>query len=67
MRQQDFLTAKSKLKNYTVKLQLKSAGYTQQIDTMIQAKSPEMARRILRTQYSNPNVIVGQPREIKPR
>ena len=52
----------SKLKNYLVKLQFKSLGYTQQINTMVQASSPEMARRLLKQQYQNPNVLIGQPR-----
>lgn len=52
----------SKLKNYLVKLQFKSLGYTQQINTMVQASSPEMARRLLKQQYQNSNVLVGQPR-----
>lgn len=67
MRYHEISKSKSRIKNYAVKLQLKSLGYTQQVDTMISATSPEMARRILRKQYNNSNVIVGQPREIKSR
>jgi hypothetical protein len=65
MRASDF-TKKSplKLKTYQVRLRLPGAGYQQQMDTTVQARNPEMARRMLRTQYNNPNVIVGQPREL---
>lgn len=53
------------LKTYTVKVKLKQIGYTNIVDTTVQARTPEMARRIIRAQYNNRNVIVGQPREIK--
>ena len=53
------------LKTYTLKVKLKQPGYTNIIDTTVQARTPEMARSIIRAQYNNRNVIVGQPREIK--
>jgi hypothetical protein len=64
MKAQEFIT-KSKLKVYAVKIKLPQGGYNNIIDTTVMAKNPEMARRILRTQYNNSNVIVGQPKEIK--
>ena len=67
MRAKEFVPLSQRsLKTYAVKLHLRQRGYTNIIDTQVQARNPEMARRILRTQY-NPNVIVGQPREIRMR
>ena len=62
---QDYLSHGQRLKTYVVRVRLKQQGYVQQTDTTVQARSPEMARRIIRTQYDNRNVIVGQPRELK--
>jgi hypothetical protein len=53
------------LKTYAAKVQLRQPGYKNIIDTTVQARNPEMARRLLRQQYGSRNVIVGQPREIK--
>lgn len=53
------------LKTYEIRLRLKQIGYTNIINTTVQARTPEMARRIIRAQYNDRNVIVGQPREIK--
>ena len=55
------------LKTFRVKLRLRQPGYTQHMDSTVQARNAEQARRILRTQYQNRNVIVGQPRLIGPR
>ena len=65
MRAQDFISADTGLKTFGVRLQLKQQGYTQQFDTTIQARTANQARSIVRAQYNNRNVIVGQPREIK--
>jgi hypothetical protein len=54
-----------RLKTYAVKLRLPQQGYTNIIDTTVQARNPEMARRILRQQYGDRSVVVGQPRLIK--
>ena len=62
MRAQDILP---RLSTFRVKLRLRQPGYTQQIDTTVQARTPEQARRILRAQYDDRNVIVSQPRRIK--
>lgn len=65
MRANDFVRLSDRpLKTYAVKIKLKQQGYTNIVDTQIQARTPEMARRILRTQYNNANVIIGQPRQI---
>jgi hypothetical protein len=67
MRAQDFIDGKSKaLKTFVVKVKLNQLGYSNLIDTTVQARNAEMARRIIRAQYNNNKVIVGQPREIKP-
>lgn len=56
---------KSRLRTYVVKLRLKQPGYTNLIDTTVMARNPEMARRILRRQYGDKHVVVGQPKELK--
>jgi len=53
------------LKTYLVKLRLRQTGYVQHMNTTVQARTPEMARRIIRAQYGHQSAIVGQPREIK--
>ena len=54
-----------KLKTYAVKLKLQQPGYTTQDDTTVQARNPEMARRLLRQQYGDKHILVGQPRELR--
>ena len=67
MRAQDFIKFPGGgLKTFAVRLQLKQQGYVQQIDTTVQARTANQARQILRAQYNNNNVVVGQPKEIKP-
>ena len=56
---------KKRLKTYAAKVRLKQPGYTNIIDTTIQARNPEMARRLLRQQYVAQSSLVGQPREIR--
>ena len=68
MKAQDFLNPKKTgLKTFAVKIKLKQPGYTNIIDTTVQARNAEMARRIIRAQYNDRNVLVGQPKEIKLR
>lgn len=67
MRANDFLHPRNRLRTFVVRLRLRTGSYTQQIDTTVQARTPEMARRLLQTQYGNRNVVIGQPREMKPR
>jgi len=67
MRLAEITLPKTKLKTYVVKLKLKSIGYTQILDTTVQAVNPQMARKIIATQYNSTHVMIGQPREIKPR
>lgn len=57
----------TRLKTYLVKLKLKQPGYTQIINTTLQARNPDQARKILRAQYNKKDIIVGNPRELKPR
>lgn len=61
----DLLSHGARIKNYVVRLKLKQPGYTQQIDATVQARNPEQARRVIRNQYGDRNIIVGQPREIR--
>ena len=68
MRAQDFVPLSQRsLKTFVVKIKLRQRGYTNVVDTQVQARTAEMARRILRAQYNNPNVIIGQPRELRTR
>lgn len=67
MRLSEITLPKTKLKTYVVKLKLKSTGYTQILDTTIQAVNAQMARKIIATQYNSTHVMIGQPREIKSR
>ena len=68
MRAQDFIKSPgSGLKTFAVRLRLKQTGYVQQIDTTVQARTANQARQIIRAQYNNKNVLVGQPHEINPR
>jgi hypothetical protein len=53
------------LKTYAAKIKLGQTGYVSIIDTTVQARTPEMARRLLRQLYGDRHVIVGQPRELK--
>jgi hypothetical protein len=64
MRAQDFLSHTARMKTYMVRLRLRQKGYTQQMDTTVMARNPEQARRIIRQQYDDANIIVGQPREL---
>ena len=67
MRITEIAQSKTRMKTYLVRLKLKSLGYTQILDTTIQAVNPQMARKIIANQYDSKNVLIGQPREIKPR
>ena len=67
MRAKDFIVPMRGLRTFRVRLKLKQPGYTNQMDTTVQARTAEMARRIIRAQYNDRNVIVGQPREIRSR
>lgn len=65
MRASEIIRRKSKMKTYQARVKLKQPGYTNIIDATVQARNPEMARRLLRQQYGDSNVLVGQPREMK--
>lgn len=65
MRASEIVRKKSKMKTYHARVKLKQSGYTNIIDTTVMAINPEMARRLLRQQYGDRNVLVGQPREMK--
>ena len=65
MRLAEIAQSKTRMKTYLVRLKLKSIGYTQILDTTIQAINPHMARKIIANQYNSSHVMIGQPREIK--
>ncbi len=68
MRAKDLTSQKSRLRTFEVRIQFRQPnGVIQQMDTTVQARTAEMARRMLRAQYSSPRVLVGNPREIKSR
>jgi hypothetical protein len=67
MRLAEIALPKTKMKTYVVRLKLRSPGYTQILDTTVQAVSPQMARKIIANQYDSTHVMIGQPREIKSR
>jgi hypothetical protein len=54
-----------KLRTYAAKVKLRQVGYTNIVDTTIQATNPEMARRLLRQQYGGRSSVISQPREIR--
>ena len=62
MRAQD-ITVRT-MKTYIVRLRLPQRGYTQHMNTTVQARTAEMARRLIRAQYGSRDVIVGQPRQL---
>lgn len=68
MRAKQFIRQQDRpLKTWQVKLKLRHAGHTNIVDTTVQARTAEMARRILRAQYNTPQVQIGQPRELRSR
>ena len=56
-----------RMQTFVVRIRLPQQGYTQHMDTTVQARTAEQARRIIRGQYGNRAVMVGQPRRITPR
>jgi hypothetical protein len=67
MRLAEIAQSKTRMKTYLVRLKLRSTGYTQILDTTVQAVNPQMARKIISHQYDSTHVLIGQPREIKSR
>ena len=56
------------LDTYVVRIRLpQSGGHKVMMDTTVQARTPEMARRMIRAQYGDGTVLVSQPRLIKSR
>jgi hypothetical protein len=49
---------------YLVRLRLHQGGYHTMMDTTVQARTAEMARRMVRAQYGSQSILVGQPRRI---
>lgn len=55
------------LNTYLVRIRLPQQGYKTIMNTTVQARNPEMARRMIRAQYNDRTVLVSQPRLIKSR
>jgi hypothetical protein len=55
------------LNTYAVKIRLPQTGYTTIMDTTVQARTPEMARRMIRALYGSRTALVSQPVRISPR
>jgi hypothetical protein len=64
MRAKDIIPA---LTTYAVKIRLPQQGYSTIMDTTVQARTPEMARRMIRAQYGHRTALISQPRRISPR
>jgi hypothetical protein len=56
---------KKQLKTFVVKIKLRQTSGTTTVDTTIMARNPEQARQLLRKQYGDRSIVVGQPRELK--
>jgi hypothetical protein len=52
------------LNTYLVRIRLPQTGHNIHMDTTVQARTPEMARRMIRAQYGDRTVIVGNPKKI---
>ena len=50
------------LRTYRVRLKLPQSRGHMQMWTTVQARNPDQARRIIRAQYGNTDVMVGNPR-----
>lgn len=55
------------LETFAVKIRLPQKGYTVMMDTMVQARNAEMARRLIRQLYGSKTALVGAPRLVKTR
>ena len=60
MRASEF--TKKQLKTFVVKIKLKQLSGTTTVDTTVVARNPEQARQLLRKQYGDRGVVVGQPK-----
>ena len=68
MRAKEITKQGSRVKQYLIKVKIRSPGVTNIVDTVVYAVNPQWARKLARAQYSNnKNVLVGQPKEIKQR
>lgn len=68
MRINEIAQPKSKLKAYSVKIKIPGlSGAVTITNTIVYAINPQMARKIVQAQYNVPHVMLGQPKEVKPR
>ena len=63
MRASEF--TKKQLKTFVVKIKLKQLSGTTTVDTTVVSRNPEQARQLLRKQYGDRGVVVGQPRVLQ--
>lgn len=57
---------KSKLKTYEIRIRVPGlSGTSTNTKTIVVALNPQMARKVVQAQYNVPNIMIGQPREIK--
>lgn len=68
MRAKEIIKRGNRVKQYLIKVKIRSPGYTNIVDTVVYAVNPQWARKLASAQYSNnKNVLIGQPKEIKQR
>lgn len=57
---------KSKLKTYEIRIRVPGlSGTSTNTKTIVVALNPQMARKVVQAQYNVPNIMIGQPKEIK--
>lgn len=67
MRAKEIVKKTDRVKQYLIKVKIRSPGYINIVDTVVYATNPQWARKLARVQYNGPNVLIGQPKEIKKR
>lgn len=66
MRAEEFTQLpKNRLKTYSARIKVQQTGYDSIIDATVQARNPEMARRLFRQLYGGRSQMIGQPRLLK--
>ena len=57
---------KNRLKTYEIRIRVPGlSGTSTNTKTIVVALNPQMARKVVQAQYNVPNIMIGQPREIK--
>jgi len=55
----------TQMRTYAMRVRLPQKGYSNIIDLTVQARTPEMARRLVTNLYGPAHKILSHPREIK--